>query len=55
MDVLTWKQFKEAVDAELKKKGISEDTEIFYIDTGNCPEKDELNVWQHTDGSIAID
>ena len=30
--VMTWRQFKQAVDAELAKRGVSEDTGIWYFD-----------------------
>ena len=29
---MTWKQFRDYVDGELKEKGIDENTEIQYID-----------------------
>lgn len=34
---MTWKEFKEAVDKQLKEKGISEDAEIWWIDV-TCPD-----------------
>jgi len=32
MPCMTWKQFKDGVDKQMQEKGISEDTEIWYID-----------------------
>ena len=29
---MTWKEFKDFIDADLKKRGVSEDIEIGYID-----------------------
>jgi predicted nucleic acid-binding protein len=37
---LTWKEFKEKIDKQLKEKNISEDTRIQYIDI-SFPRKDE--------------
>jgi hypothetical protein len=32
MSIMTWKQFRDYVDSQLKEKGIDENTEIQYID-----------------------
>ena len=39
---LTWKQFKEVIDKQMKDKGISEDTEIHYIDI-SFPQLEGMN------------
>jgi hypothetical protein len=39
---MTWKEFKEEVDKQLKENDISEDTQIDYIDTYG----DEITVSQ---------
>lgn len=41
MDQITWKEFKEIIDEQLKEKGISEDTEIWYIDI-SFPRKEDI-------------
>jgi len=33
--MVTWKQFKDHIDAELKRLGIQEDVEVEYIDLRN--------------------
>ena len=43
-DTLTWKQFKDAVDEQLRDREISENTPLFYIDTGNYPDRDRAEV-----------
>jgi Holliday junction resolvase RusA-like endonuclease len=37
---MTWKEFKDIC----KKKGVSNDDELFYIDTGNYPDKERLKI-----------
>ena len=32
MRTMTWKEFKEYIDSEIKRKGITEDAKIEYID-----------------------
>jgi len=41
MAKMTWKEFKDAIDKELKEKGIDESTEIWYIDI-SFPNKDDF-------------
>jgi hypothetical protein len=41
---MTWKELKEAIDKQLKERGISEDTEIWYIDI-SFPIKDNLKIY----------
>lgn len=41
---ITWKQFKEFVDGELKKKNISEEVEVEYIDFSWVDDVEELRV-----------
>jgi len=41
---MTWKEFKEQVEAQ----GVKDEDEIFYIDTGNYPER--LSVSTPNDG-----
>ena len=41
MTSMTWKEFKDAVDKELKENGIDENTEIWYIDI-SFPNKDDF-------------
>jgi len=43
-DYLTWKEFVELVNAALERQGLSQDTEIFYIDTGNFPTRKRLEI-----------
>jgi hypothetical protein len=38
---MTWAQFKEAVDKELEKMGMSQDVKIWYIDI-SFPESDDF-------------
>ena len=37
---MTWKEFKDLCE----KKGIRDDDELFYIDTGNYPDEERLNI-----------
>jgi hypothetical protein len=37
---MTWKQFKEAVEAA----GVADGDKLFYIDTGNHPRAEDLEV-----------
>jgi len=43
-DCLTWKEFVELVNAALERQGLSQDAEIFYIDTGNFPTRKRIEV-----------
>jgi Tfp pilus assembly pilus retraction ATPase PilT len=58
-DDMTWKQFKEYVDKELKEKGIEENTELWYIDISflgdDDIEKERINVFTDKDCGVAID
>ena len=40
MEQMTWKEFKDAVDKLLAKKGISENEPIWYIDISFLNKKD---------------
>lgn len=51
---LTWKEFKEAVDREIEKLGLSESPEIFYIDVHMPYRREPINVIVGRDGLIAI-
>ena len=47
MDVMTWKEFVEVVEESMEKQGMGRDVEIYYIDTGNFPTKNGLEVVEH--------
>lgn len=51
MSQMTWNQFKKHVDTVLKKKGISGDEEIFYIDS-HMPDCKDIGVEQ--DGAFEL-
>ena len=50
---MNWLEFKDLIDEELERQGISHDTEVNWIDLGTVHE-DFLEVGQHRDGSIII-
>jgi hypothetical protein len=45
---MTWGEFKKQVEAA----GIKDDTRIFYIDTGNFPDEDEIRVVMCNEGLV---
>ena len=53
MPDMTWKQFKDGVDKQMQEKGISEDTEIWYIDFSfpnvDDFEKENMGVFHNND------
>lgn len=46
MATMTWKEFKDAVDKQMKEKGIDENTEIDFIDI-SMPDKDSFKKEYH--------
>jgi hypothetical protein len=50
---MKWSEFKDAVDKALKDEN-KEDVEIFYIDTGNCPDKDRIDISLDKLGELII-
>ena len=50
---MTWKEFKEEVDRQLKEKGVSENEEIFYIDI-STPDKKQLSAGLNESSGIVI-
>ena len=54
IDTLTWRQFKDEVDRQLAEQGISEDKILFYIDTGNYPSLNGLEVRYSDDDGLVI-
>lgn len=46
---MTWKEFKDALEAA----GVKNDSELYYIDTGNNPDEKRINVTveENKDGS----
>lgn len=43
---MTWKEFKEKIETN----GIKDEDEIFYIDTGNYPNAEKLNIGESNEG-----
>ena len=54
MTQMTWAQFKIIIDAELKEKGISEDSPIWYIDVSFMDATDKLEPFLDDDCGILI-
>ena len=52
MEDLTWKQFKRMVDAEIAKKGLTEDIRIDYFD---CSHPDRRTFEENRQGVIYVD
>ena len=46
---MTWKEFKDYVDAEIKRLGMDEDAGLYCIDTGVYPDL-PLHVWAGDEG-----
>ncbi len=48
---MTWGEFKALVDAA---EGVSDDTEIMWIDTGACPDADDFEIELDFDGDLVV-